>query len=420
MDVSTRAAWAVAVASFVTVRLALMVVVPDPVEYNEFGQIADNMIAGRGFARTEVDGTLVPSSFMPPGYVFVVATAKWLGQMAGNQLLWVRAVNLAFQTAGFLLAGQLGSRLWHHHLAGAGGAALFAVVPPFAYAFWLPSSLNAYLVLDLAAVVAATSVMEDSSRRLRWIVLGVALGTLWLFRAEAPVLALLLVTLSAVRARGTVPRPRLLVSALAALGVATAIGAPWLLRNSLVHGEATYTMASTMGYNLYIGNGLGATGSQKSWSSSTELQTELRSLPPSNAYELRADQLYREHLIREVGSEPWRLVSVAAAKARMLLTFDPYDSRSQGIVQMAAFWTFAPLGTWSLWRAGRDRMGGRPAALAMIVSMAVTVLVIVVVFFLTRYRVNLEAYLAIAAGSWLASRRSPVQETSTVPLRSGC
>jgi hypothetical protein len=231
-----------------------------PVTY-EHGQIAANLLAGRGFSDRflGVDG---PTSQQAPLYPLLVAGCYWLLGQGNSAILALQILQAMMGAAVALSTASLGHSLvpgkrsigW---LAGV----LVAVYPPQVYMATHMQAVNLATLLVTAALALAAA---GRISRAWWgaVLTGVLCGLLLLVD---PILALALPWLAALRwmVPGTsIGTLRRLAQAAVLAGVAALVVAPWIARNYRVHGQFVF-VKSTFGYAFWQGNNPRSLGTDK-------------------------------------------------------------------------------------------------------------------------------------------------------------
>jgi len=244
----------------VWVVLALFDSEAGPVTY-EHGRIAENLLAGRGFA-IEFLGADGPTSQQAPFYpVLLAATYKCFGVGSSSAILAVQLLQCLAGTALVLAVVWLAWSLvptrpvlgW---IAGAGAA----VYPTHLYMVThLQVAVWAALLLTLLLAVV-TSPRYRATRR-GAILSGVISGMLLLVE---PILALALPICALAFWLGEEPRWSRAAGARVALmaGVAAILICPWIVRGWIVHGEPVF-IKSTFGYAFWQGNNPASWGTDK-------------------------------------------------------------------------------------------------------------------------------------------------------------
>ncbi len=229
----------------------------------EHGEIAANLVAGRGFSM-EFLGVFGPTSQQAPIYPLVVAGAYAIAGVETPRSLLILELGQAL-LGGVMVMGVLalarelfpGRRL-AHWLAGG----LVALHPTLVYAAThvQVASLAATLLvwtLALASRAGRTGGVGDT------VATGVLLGLLAL---TDPILSLAVVGVGLAIGQGVAfasrPRSVAIRRVLLAVGVAAVVISPWLARNAVVHHEFV-AIKSTFGYAFWQGNCAQSEGTDK-------------------------------------------------------------------------------------------------------------------------------------------------------------
>jgi hypothetical protein len=219
----------------------------------EHGEIAANLLAGRGFA-THFLGALGPTSQQAPIYPALVGLAYAIGGVERPQALLLLQMSQAL-LAGVLVLGVM-------HLAR-------SVAPGSPWLAWISGLVSAvhptlvYAATHVQVALLGTTLLVwtlawgyqcGSSRRIKDAI--IAGGLLGLLALTDPILALAGVgvawaVLYAARRGPRPPGPFLLVAVLASSAFVCV--SPWLVRNFVVHGEFV-AIKSTFGYAFWQGN----------------------------------------------------------------------------------------------------------------------------------------------------------------------
>ena len=270
----------------------------------EHGEIAQNLLAGKGFS-VRFLGAEGPTSQQAPGYPILLAGgySLWGGEN-DSALLLMQIVQAAIGAAlAPLVAWLAWSLLPGQRLLGWMAGMLAALAPPHIYmvthiqvvtwaAFWLT------LLLALCCSARCAS---------RWwgmIGAGAITGIMLLFE---PILALVtpLAALSAFRSnRASHPVWPSLARVGAMAAVAWLVVLPWLVRNYRVHGEFVF-IKSTFGYAFWQGNNPASWGTDKVPKASAEGMAEQHdgSLAGMDAalWNARHETIYIDDLLPQPG-----------------------------------------------------------------------------------------------------------------------
>ena len=342
----------------------------------EFGVIGGNLTHDRGYTyfaaspngTVHIDasrtGRTLPSAFMPPGYTIVVAGAQAVGHSDHGALRLLQVFNVVVGAVTILLTYLLATLVFSRR-AGLWSALAVAVYPVLLYQATQSSASNAYLPVDLLTLYLLARTVRRPSRALgAWA--GVGLGITCLFRAEA----LLLIPLFAIwlgwaawRRLDSTPRRACTTTAMVVLFLVPAIGIPglWMVRNSVVLHHVTPDITTTGGFNLWIGNHAGATGSQKQYPAPTgSLERELNSVPATSDYEAVRDSKYMSAAVTYIEHHPGTTAARDLKKLGMTLTLDVYDHRSRNVLYVGSWLVLVILGVWGFLRRQGARRS-RPA-----------------------------------------------------------
>jgi 4-amino-4-deoxy-L-arabinose transferase-like glycosyltransferase len=199
---------------------------PNPLT-DGYAQIAENILAGKGFSPTPMRHWF----FRTPGYpLFIAAVWSIVPTPARFFALEVAQVALSVATCGLLyvIANSVFGRR-----AALAGAFLFAISP--SYTLYCTDVITETLLLFCVALAALlASMIYRSARATTAACFGLIWGIAGLTRGETTVLLpLLLLPVLVAKDLGTPPKIK--ACAVAALGKA-AIMAPWVARNYLIYG----------------------------------------------------------------------------------------------------------------------------------------------------------------------------------------
>jgi len=232
----------------------------------EHGEIAENLLAGRGFSVKFLGGK-GPTSQQAPGYPFLLAAVYAVLGKGPAALLAVQLLQAVAGAVIVLLTVQLGwALLPKRPEIGWIAGILAAIAPPHVYMVthiqvvtWATLGLTAMFTLALSPRVAQS----------RWglVAIGVTIGLTLLFE---PILALAtpLAAWGVWRAnlRGGCPDRgsfrRAFAYTATVTAVAVAVVMPWTVRNCRVHGEFVF-IKSTFGYAFWQANNPASFGTDK-------------------------------------------------------------------------------------------------------------------------------------------------------------
>jgi 4-amino-4-deoxy-L-arabinose transferase-like glycosyltransferase len=431
---SARSALPAVIALGVAVRLGADLLVGADVPQYEFGIIAENLTSGRGYAffgtdesgrvQPGVTGTAVPSAFMPPLYPFLVALAHQVSAEAQVVIRLLQGVNLVL--AGLLVHAfsRLVRDLARSHLAGLLAGLLVALHPTLVYGATQVSASNLYLPLE----VALLALLLRTARRplpARAALVGLGLGVLTLLRAEAVALVPLVAVWLWRYTQASGARARLVPAVIMTL-VASVLPVAWMVTSSARLGAPVTSITTTAGFNLWIGNHEGASGSQKQVHLGGEgrargerLEQAVAALPPTDDHELRRDEMYLTEALGYLRSHPGEALVRDVKKLGLMLVGDLYDPRS-GPLTVGLNLAVLAGGVWGAWGTRLRR-----ETWVLLTGYALTSVGVCFVFFtLERYTLPLKLVLlallaarlaAVLAGPGRPSRPRATAVASTRP-----
>lgn len=224
----------------------------------EHGEIARNLLAGRGFS-VRFLGQAGPTSQQAPLYPALLAGCYrlWGADSAAAALVMQALQCLAGAVTALVISRLTWRLLPRERFVGwwAGGWA--ALDPAQVYlATHLQVAVWAALLLSLTTL-AALSV--DARRRWPLVGLGALLGVLLLVE---PIYALIVPLLLLAIGRAAEAPRRMPRAAIVVAGAALVTVAPWLVRNRLVHGQWVF-VKSSFGYAFWQGNNPHSQGTDK-------------------------------------------------------------------------------------------------------------------------------------------------------------
>ena len=437
-----RITWGLILLAIVARGSAVLVLQSHTVPHStyEHGEIAANLLAGRGFA-VHYLGADGPTSQQAPVYPVVVAAAYQIGGVETPRSLLILELSQSLLggvlvAATIALAGAVapGSR-WTPGLAGL----IVAVSPTLVYA-----ATHVQVVgLATTLLVVALAWAERTGRTGRpsdAVGTGIMLGLLAL---SDPILALAAPALAwSIARRGDWrPSARLvgLVGAVAGLCIA-----PWVVRNARVHGEFV-PIKSSFGYAFWQGNNALSAGTDKVIRTSAAQIADRASgsLAEQNRalWEARHEAGYIDDIAltaadyRELGAvsepersrrlfrramgdlraDPMRYPRLCLRRLRFFVFFDETNPKTRSRIYRAGHLglTLAAFVGLILTRADvRRRLG--PTVLAAALITAFHALTIVS----ARFHLPIEPLMAIWAAAGLTRWDAPVKDQPRLPTKS--
>lgn len=370
----------------------------------EFFYMARGLFTSGDFTFRELDGREVPSAFQPPLYPLFVALVLWMRGIPvpamatdAGALIALQVVNCLAGALWCLVLWRLAARLSEG--AGRLAALLGCLYPPLLYSATEIHSHNFVLLALVGFLYFACRYTTPGSPSMRVACgLGLTAGLLMLLRAEASLLCMAVLAGLALTQQSSSARRQLLLAG----GLALALLAPWIGRNyRSLGGHVVHT--TTMGYNLYRGQGPEATGTGygpdgREIAVPPALKAELRAMPWSRDYEVRRDQRLRRAALEHVRTHPTQPLELVPRKlgAFLIGDFSHPNGRNPGVWVSGLLLLAAAV-------LGMLRSRGRGVEVWPVYAALGFYLLIVCVFFvLPRYRLTIDPLLMVFAGFWLA------------------
>ena len=325
-------------------------------EYWEYGQLAENLLAGKGYSFPFVDenlhflpGQLYPSALMPPGYVFFLLPFLLIKEsLIRNFLLF------SLQAALSLLAMKFIYRWAEKRFE-----------KPVALLILLLQALYPELIFAVTTVgptvwfhLLFAALLFGLAEKKHPVLIGILAGLLVLMRSEAILPASLLLLTEFVATR----RNTALVAAFTLVLCLT----PWLIRNQLQFGKPM--LSASVGVNFYRGNNPGQMGDWPVLPEAAEKQ--FRSLPAS--YESKVDSAAMSSAIGWIIENPSDFIFRLPEKLLRFWWLDWPDPRTRHLLYMLP-WVFClPLGIAGLWMKNFE---GRRQLLMLFLSYTAIILI---------------------------------------------
>lgn len=191
----------------------------------------------------------------------------------------------------------------------------------------------------------------------------------------------------------------------------------WMLRNAQALGKPVLT--TTTGVNLYRGLGPEATGGSYQWNGEIAWDTPdtvaaRRALPYSKDYELKVDQIYMDATKRTLAADPLRPIKLLPAKTLFYWTSDFTHPKGKLPIAWLPWMLLLPATLYGMATMLKHRRTTWPLYLWTMMYFAI----VLVLFALPRYRLNVEALFLIFAvagiGAFRARRGAPTPFVETV------
>lgn len=375
----------------------------------EYGEQAQNYLEHGAISMRYLKGMeqefLAPSSYMPPGLVFV-----WIGLFSvlgvtslalGTMLLLNALLGTIIVLLVYAIAKQATGRRPMALLA----ALMTCCYPTFVYAAATYHAVNFYVALFLLAVLVTIRYARAGTMRYG-LALGVICGVMVLFRASLILHSVFLVLFAFYHRRSL----RLLV--LQALLI-VAVLAPWTIRNYRLLGKPIYS-ANSVGYSLWRGHNPMTKGSGQTDAISADLWQALQGLEHNDQFEVAKDRLFLRKALKHIRTHPLDELVLAVRKLFLFWVYEFYDPNiTHRLAYLIPHFVTLALFAVGVARSKHD-MVPEPRRL-MFGLFAIQTMVVVCFFVLVRYRMLIEPLIFIfaAAGGfrlWAALRRREDQE----------
>ncbi|MBK5287381.1 MAG: glycosyltransferase family 39 protein [Acidimicrobiia bacterium] len=411
------------------VRVLIIVIVEPRVpalgDASAYHLLANHLADGRGYIRPfdlTRFGLVVPTAEYPPLHPFVLSLFARLGVRSVEGQRLVLAV---IGTAGVGGIGWVGRRMVSTRV-GLVAAALAAVSPMVFLSEATLMSETIFMALVVAALALTIRAREQATIA-RFLALGIVLGLAVLTRAEAGVLAVLLIVPAAVFAPQVTARRRILVVATGLIAM-VAVVVPWTVRNQTTF-HAFVPVSNNLGTALagancsltYSGSSLG------SWRSTFgagdtaagECFTGFNGREPHFNEAVAAGRARRQGL-DYFGDHLAQTPKVAAA--RVLRTFglfrpgqqielEALEGRPIGWERLGTWldWVLMPLAAVGLVLAFRRRLGIWP----LLAPVVIVVVSSILTYGNQRFRIGAEPTIVIGAAITLVAVADRIRNRST-------
>ena len=331
--------------------------IPSP--SGEFADLARNLLAGRGFSLFVVQGRLLPSAYMPPAYAYFLAGIFFLfGDNAVGYVV-VQLLNVLLGALLCVVVAQMGRSLFGK-LVGVLAGILTAGFPTLVFVVTQAHPVTMYVLLNCTLLLLLLSARPESRLR-TGLLAGILSGILALFRPDTiaylPVILLWLI-LTTPKIRSGVRNAILFISCFLLVVL------PWTVRNYQVFGRLI-PITSPGGFNLWRGQNEMTTGSGRGPGSgwvTPEIQSKIDKLPPTDDWEIRRDNIYREAALRSIRENPQRSLELVPRKLFYYWILNAGDSRTREPIYWLPWFLLIPFflvglvasarygpGHWLLW-----------------------------------------------------------------------
>jgi 4-amino-4-deoxy-L-arabinose transferase-like glycosyltransferase len=347
-----------------------------------YRQLADGLARGDGFV---VNGH--PTAFVTPGYPLFLAGLSLVGVRSPEAVGFVQAL---LDAVTCVLIGRIAGKIAGAR-AGLAAGLVAALYPHFI--FWSGYMLTetVFVFLTVASLLVLVELVDRRSLRAAALA-GMLLGFAALARPLILAFALLTPLWMAVAFRVPVSR-RLALATAVIIGLALPLGG-WAVRNARALGAPVLTSTES-GFVFYQGNSPGATGGSRGY---VDHRDFARLEVPPGLSEVELDRYHWKRAMEFLASHPEAVPGLAARKlANMWRPTYADASLRNRVVLGGSYIALMVLGGVGIVRSLPD-LFRRPAVVLLLVFLAVFVAQHAIITGMIRFRLPLEAVLAVFAG----------------------
>jgi len=288
----------------------------------EFGEIADNILQGKGHSYFTVEGKLLPSAYMPPAYSFILAGFFLLFGKTSLIFFIIQFLHCLFSVVTCVLIYFIAREIFNRTVAVFSTIAV-SLYPPFLYINSQIHPIPIYMMLYCLVFFLLINLRRRPSVKLS-IFSGIFSGVLVLFRPEFLLYSIILAIWIFFNVLGRI-RIKL---ALVYLLITAAIILPWCTRNFLLFNR--FTTNTALGTYLVRGWNENATGTGRdSWPSKKgtilpiSIEEKIGEIEPTKDFEAKMDSLLFKEGVSYIRSNPRKAVVLALKKIYYFWWFDP-------------------------------------------------------------------------------------------------
>lgn len=306
----------------------------------EFARIARLVLAGEGYSYRMVDGRLLPSAWMPPGYVglLVVVFAVLGDGIAG--FVFVQCLQAVMGAILSVVVYKIADSFIGRGAFLSG--LITAIYPMLVYMSTEVHAVSMSVLLEVLVVWLLLRVQRHLSLK-SLVAAGFLQGLQILFRGGATLGYVLLFPAWLI---WRLPRRVRLRYAFLFFATSLIVLAPWSIRNYYVF-DHFVPVQNLTGYALWRGHNEIATGTGRSfdgtgigWSQS--VSERLEDVPVTSEYEVVLDRLFLEEALDFIRANPERSLALAFRKFLFFWGFDPTHPGSSHPVYVGIWFLTLP------------------------------------------------------------------------------
>lgn len=321
----------------------------------EFGEIAKNVAAGRGFA-WDFSGRYEfgPTAFMAPFYpgllaLYYLLFGYNLTGMAALQALVLGVVVWGLGYVGMALSGRRVGLL---------AASIFALYPE---AVFMPQKFVAepwLLLWQMLFVIVGIQYLREG-RVSHILIAGLIAGLAWLTKESAPLYVVIFVVWIGLQQGWS---RKLLRHGVLLAVITAAVIAPWTARNYAVFGQFI-PVRTNFWVNVWRGNHAGATGTprgadRRAIEYSLDSSYAARINPQLRGDEIHREQVYKQFALEFIRQQPGQYIALCLRRLLYFWTFDPTHPLARNplywapwfvLIGLAALGAYAALSRWRVY-----------------------------------------------------------------------
>jgi hypothetical protein len=295
--------------------------------YWEYGEIAKNILAGRGYSlyylsnhdllfRFNASVSPFPSALMAPGYVGFLLPFMMIKNVVLCTILII-FVQTVLSLLTIVLIYKFTAKYFSQRAALI-SCFMASILPDFAYSIvsFTPTVLYHVAVLCVLFLLYATLEAYSYTKTLQ---ISAIFAVLSYLRGEFFLFVILFFLLQTVSSKWKNAGIILIITIFLLL--------PWTIRNYYVFDQFV-PLSTGFGLNFYRGNNPEEIGS---WGNE-QIKRDITALPKDQAFEVRLDRLYRQRAFNFITTHPWQVLSYSPKKLFHLWVFSSLEERSKNYV----------------------------------------------------------------------------------------
>jgi hypothetical protein len=301
--------------------------------YWEYGEIAKNVLADRGFSfyyisndsldyRFNPDINPFPSALMAPGYVgFLLPFMEISNNIIRNVLILLTQIIITLVTIFFLFKF---TERYFSQLSAVFAGVVASISPDFVYSVisFTPTVLYQCMIIALMAVLYKR---KNDSKKADLLMLAVLFSALIYIRYEFSLFVLIYCSLLFIYKRWKY--------SMILIGLTFILLFPWVIRNTFVFNQFI-PLSTGFGLNFYRGNNAEELGS---WGND-HITKEIPRLPRNQSFEVSLSQLYYNEAVKYIKQKPFEEISNLPRKLSHLWIISTLQERSNNWLHQITSW----------------------------------------------------------------------------------